>query len=109
MDKREKIRRGIMLGLAGLMALILVFGKNEKEDKMETTKVENHTPAPVGTGTAIISAPQPTPTPEYAIYSYLQGPKSWKEKRPWSGRFMTEPPLAVSVVGSAVWQIFTLQ
>ena len=32
MDKREKIRRGIMLGLAGLMALILVFGKNEKED-----------------------------------------------------------------------------
>jgi len=101
MDKREKIRRGIMLGLAGLMALILVFGKNEKEDKMETTKVENHTPAPVGTGTAIISAPQPTPTPEYAIYSHglANGGK----------RFMTEPPLAVSVVGSAVWQIFTLQ
>ena len=90
MDKREKIRRGIMLGLAGLMALILVLGKNEKEDKMETTNVENHTPAPVSTGAAVISTPPPTPTPEHAIYSYLQGPKSWKEKRPWSGKWGKE-------------------
>lgn len=29
--------------------------------------------------------PAPTPKPEDAIYTFLQGPKSWKEKRPWSG------------------------
>lgn len=28
-----------------------------------------------------------TPSPEDGIYTYLQGPKSWKERREWSGKW----------------------
>lgn len=90
MDRKEKLHRGIMLGLAAFMVLILIFGKNGKNEKNETTRVEKQTPAPVSTGTAVISAPQPTSNPEDGIYSYFQGPKSWKEKRPWSGKWGKE-------------------
>ena len=40
MDKREKIRMGIMLVLAGVMALILVFGKNENEKELRERRNE---------------------------------------------------------------------
>ncbi len=91
MNKREKTRMGIMLGLACIMALILVFGKNENEkEKAMTTNVESKSAAPASTGTAILTAPQPTPGPEDGVYSFLQGPKSWKERRAWSGKWGKE-------------------
>lgn len=82
-----------MLGLAGVMALILVFGKNEKtEEEAATTSAEaKHTSMQsAATEAAVISAPVPTPNPEDAVYSYLQGPKSWKERREWSGKWGNE-------------------
>lgn len=91
MNRREKIRMGIMLALACVMALILVFGKNENEEEQAvTTGVEKDIEAPVSTGTAILTAPQPTTNPEDGVYSFLQGPKSWKEQRAWSGKWGKE-------------------
>lgn len=91
MDRKERIHRAIMLGLAGIMALILVFGKNEKqEEKTVSTKVEQQKNVSRGTGSAILAAPQPTPNPEDKVYSFLQGPKSWKERREWSGKWGKE-------------------
>lgn len=81
-----------MFALAGAMILVLVFGKNEEEKKKEdTTPVEE-----VGadrtavTSTAIIAPPEPTMNPEDRVYSFLQGPKSWKEGRKWSGKWGKE-------------------
>lgn len=82
-----------MLALAGLMILILIFGKNEKqlgeEDSTEVEENAAQNPA-ASTGTAILSAPEPTENPEDKVYSFLQGPKSWKERRPWSGKWGKE-------------------
>lgn len=91
MEQREKIRRVIMLGLAGVMTLVLIFGKNEhEEEKTKPVAVEQQATVESSTGTAILTAPQPTPNPENDVYSYLQGPKSWKERRHWSGKWGKE-------------------
>ncbi|MCM1225440.1 MAG: hypothetical protein NC548_64445 [Lachnospiraceae bacterium] len=91
MEQKEKIRRIVMLALAGVMVLILIFGKNENQPEENSTNVEKvpQTTA-TNTGTAILTAPEPTENPEDNVYSFLQGPKSWKERRPWSGKWGKE-------------------
>ncbi len=92
MLREDKRRTGIMLGLAVIMTLILIFGKNDTE-KTETTMVEHSVQEPYSsTGTAIISAPKPevTPNPEDKVYSFFQGPKCWEERREWSGKWGKE-------------------
>lgn len=90
MNKREKIRAAIMLALACAMMLVLIFGKNENEEENVTTSVEQQADTVISTGSAIFTTPQPTPNPEDQVYSFLQGPKSWKERRPWSGKWGKE-------------------
>lgn len=94
MDRRERGKRVIMLSLAAVMTLILVFGKNEKEQEPETvtTAVElpEQTPANPVSDPAILAPPAPTKNPEESVYSFLQGPKSWDEQRDWSGKWGNE-------------------
>lgn len=93
MERREKVRRIVMLALAGVMVLLLIFGKNQKQlEKEDSTNVEESVSqtAVASTGTAILTAPEPTENPEDKVYSFLQGPKSWKERRPWSGKWGKE-------------------
>lgn len=80
---------------AGLLIVVLVVGMiaagrakisgtNKKADgqpgKAQQSRVASQAPT---------DAPSPVPTatfnPEEKVYSYLQGPKSWKERRTWSG------------------------
>lgn len=73
------------------MILIAFLYKDPSEDeKAVTTSVEQtkEVQKPVSES-AIISAPQPvsTPNPEDAVFTFLQGPKSWKENRKWSGKW----------------------
>ncbi len=92
MLREDKRRMRIMLGLAVIMALVLVFGKNEPESK-ETTVVEVEMKDPnASSGTAIMAAPAPTatPNPEDGIYSFFQGPKCWEEQREWAGKWGEE-------------------
>lgn len=60
-----------------------VVGMNKTTDK-KPEKAQQQLVTQVPT-----EAPTPTPTatvnPEEKVYSYLQGPKSWKERRTWSG------------------------
>lgn len=78
-----------MLVLAGMMVLILIFGKNQEQSEENSTVVEEgrEKDPDASTGTAILTAPEPTQNPEDNVYSFLQGPKSWKERRPWAGKW----------------------
>ncbi len=92
MLREDKKRMRIMIGLAVIMTLILIFGKNEPES-LETTKVEVEMKDPnSSSGAAVIAAPAPTatPNPEDNVYSFFQGPKCWEERREWSGKWGNE-------------------
>lgn len=41
-------------------------------------------------GQAVSAEPEPTVNPEDGVYSFLQGPKSWKQRRAWSGKWGVE-------------------
>lgn len=95
MNRYEKSRWIFVAGLAWLMVMILVFANNGRR-KDETTLIENRgNIGMVGTGSAVSAAavldePEPTENPENRVYSFLQGPKSWKERREWSGKWGKE-------------------
>lgn len=92
MRRDEKRRMRIMLGLAVVMACILIFAKNEPES-VETTRVKVEMKNPEeSSGAAILAAPLPveTPHPEEKVYSFFQGPKCWEEQRVWSGKWGNE-------------------
>lgn len=70
---------------------IIVVVKNmsnhmEAKETMVQKPVASASPVPTAVPTAI---PEPTPNPEEAIYSYLQGPKSWGNRLAWSGYWGT--------------------
>lgn len=97
MNGYDRKRWLFLAGWALVMALILVFANNERRGlEEETTAVENRGSMGIpGTGSAVsVSAvlpePEPTENPENSVYSFLQGPKSWKERREWSGRWGKE-------------------
>ena len=90
-DKQK--RELLMLGVAVLTVLLLLFGRNQISGKGDngTTVVDNKPPQAVSEpAVAELVTPEPTENPENGVYSYLQGPKSWKERREWSGKWGTE-------------------
>ena len=112
-DKQK--RELLMLGVAVLTVLLLLFGRNQISGKggNGTTVVDNKPPQAVSEpAVAELVTPEPTENPENGVYSYLQGPKSWKERREWSGKggrnTMTEVRLVRLGVDFVRWQIFIL-
>lgn len=80
---RRKSR--LLTGALALLAAILVpviADYTQKPEAIDTVAESVSTQA-------IIEAPEATPVPEVdpteGVYTFLQGPKSWGEKRPWSG------------------------
>lgn len=93
MDKRKRNQAVLLLGFAAGMVLLLVVGKNETPVREEPAAVagpEWHGGSQVVSGEVLQAVPEPTDNPEDRVYSFLQGPKSWKEGREWSGRWGTE-------------------
>lgn len=109
-------RKGILLFMAAAIALLLIFGKNEKpggeKDPTVVAGPEWHGRIPVVSEEAVQAEPEPTQNPEEAVYSFLQGPKSWKEGREWSGKWGKNTTTAVRLAhldaGFAVWLICIL-
>lgn len=93
MKRQEKQKRGMLiLGIAVLMVVLLLIGRNRNasQEPEKSTTVENK--GEIVSDTAIVAqeTPAPTENPEDRVYSYLQGPKSWKERREWSGKWGKE-------------------
>lgn len=94
MDERRRNQAILLLAFAAGMVLLLVMGKNERPGGEEETAAiagpEWHGEDMAASGEALQAEPEPTENPEDGVYSFLQGPKSWKEGREWSGRWGTE-------------------
>ena len=90
MDKQK----GILLLMAAAIVLLLVFGKNEKPDVDKSPTAVAGSEWDGGSSAvseeALQAEPEPTQDPEKGVYSFLQGPKSWKEGREWSGKWGKE-------------------
>ncbi|MCH5251333.1 MAG: hypothetical protein J1F22_00015 [Lachnospiraceae bacterium] len=92
MQKRTYDRKEIIL-IIFISAVILAVGVFLKF--WQEKKPEEAASTQVATGTVIkiqTPAPKPkaTPNPTGKIATFLQGPKSWKEKREWSGEWGKE-------------------
>lgn len=84
MKEKKKLITSIVFSVLVIVAIIvcIMINQPEKPKTIETTAVSV-------TQQAVIAPPVETPVPEVdpteGVYTFLQGPKSWKEKRPWSG------------------------
>lgn len=83
MKKHQIITVVLILALMFGIIIYITIQSQQEGDSAITTGAQSVTEQ------AIIAAPQPTDTiqvdPTEGVYTFLQGPKSWKEKRPWSG------------------------
>ena len=77
--------------------------KNDPVRKAETTKVPNKTAEPMESPTPSMKQTE-KPDETKKLYTYLQGPKSWKRGIDWSGEWM-EARLAALAAVCAVWQM----
>ena len=95
-DARDKRHFIIMSAVAVLVLVIGLFFDQNGEQAVETSGTQTVTVREGAvTDAAVMAAPisesavqaATTPSPEDGIYTYLQGPKSWKERREWSGKW----------------------
>ena len=95
-DARDKRHFIIMSAVAVLVLVIGLFFDQNGEQAVETSGTQTVTVREGAvTDAAVMAAPVSesavqavaTPSPEDGIYTYLQGPKSWKERREWSGKW----------------------
>lgn len=95
-DARDKRHFIIMSAVAALVLVIGLFFDQNGEQAVETSGTQTVTVREGAvTDAAVMAAPisesavqaAATPSPEDGIYTYLQGPKSWKERREWSGKW----------------------
>ncbi len=81
----------VVLALAPLLILGNRAGNSRKTEPAtviaDTQYLKNIEPV---SGQAVFTAPEPTANPEDGVYSFLQGPKSWKQRRAWSGKWGVE-------------------
>lgn len=94
MKKRDYTKKQmaaiILLSIAMLAAAVILNQYfPSKTKKTSTEPVMSASPVPTATATATV-VPTPTPDPTEKIASFLQGPKSWKEGRYWSGEWGVE-------------------
>ena len=103
MKKADKDKFGIyicaiallLVIAAGAMIMEACSYRNNGKDKPPVTQTPYITPEATESSTEkenrVENTPEPTPSPtvnpEKKVYTYLQGPKSWSERRAWSGEW----------------------
>ena len=95
-DARDK-RHFLVMSALAILVIVLGLGFEQKEEETIETNGTRTVTVRDGavTDAAVLAAPsvqsaplaEASPSPEDGIYSFLQGPKSWKEKREWSGKW----------------------
>lgn len=79
-----------LLAVVVLLAVLMQIVERSQQTRpvMKQKKVSVSTLAPTPTVTPVmISTPAPTKNPTEDVYTFLQGPKSWSERRTWSGEW----------------------
>lgn len=80
----------VCLGIVIVACLGFFVGYIVKQTETKEAMVQKPIATVASTPTAKPTAtPKPTPKPEEGIYTYLQGPKSWKQRLKWSGEWGT--------------------
>lgn len=95
MQKRNYTRKQLAviillsIGMLAAAALLNIFFPADSKET-ETSSVTVNTPKVVATAVPPTAVPTNTPDPTEKIATFLQGPKSWKKRLAWSGKWGKE-------------------
>lgn len=97
MNKYNMTKWGSLVALVVVTVFLLVFGRNATQEAEEQTitvveaegKEREQEIQPVSEA-AVQEEEESSGTSEQEVYSFLQGPKSWKQRREWSGKWGKE-------------------
>lgn len=81
----------LSIGMLAAAALLnIFFPADSKEAETSSVTITTPTPEVVATAVPSTAAPTSTPDPTEKIATFLQGPKSWKRRLAWSGKWGKE-------------------